>query len=206
MTEGFKEEQKRILTSSKIQILKELKENLEKGDKNIKYAELYAKLVLECIRTFDFQKADFDFQLIDEEIKSKFGYPNGMAFLKKDKNGEYNGVAVIDLYFPTSKDFPFIPPWKRNVDMDKVNQLLQKEGIHIEQRLINREEHPYHILNTDRIEFDATLILDAIKDINQQYELLKNEYKDSESEIFEKFQNNKGYYREEILNSQNLGT
>ena len=140
MTEEFLEKMNNANKVSLENYRKQIKSIYEENEKQ---ADLYLRLILSLIETFDYKLGVFKIGSLNEKIKKELGHPQISAQISEETN---KGTIRLDY-----KDINYLYSLYHNNYFSLINHILEKNDVRI------YETHEDWFL----IEFDASLIIDT---------------------------------------------
>ena len=136
-------------------------------EENKKYLRIYERLVLESIKTFDFNKRDFNSDLLKDKI-DLVGNTNDVSIhldINKNKAFIQLGYLVDERYYEF-KDYKK-PEYLENETYNKeyMDELLRDQGISVRFKKADKEETAFDVYT---IGFDASILIEALVQVNQK--------------------------------------
>ena len=137
-------------------------------EKNKKYADMYLELVLSFIEVFNYRKGTFDIQEITKDLSQTIGYPENINVYINEKGK----LASIRLHYKRNNSLRLdgLPEFidKNLVDLDILNEILNKNGIQVKADLWDGGDRG---LDDYIIYFDASILLTTRKELLQNSEI-----------------------------------
>ena len=152
MTEEF---YKRMKEATAVAIAR--KKNIIDGNKEI--AELYRRIVLGFVETYDFISNTFKRELISDDLKKIIGRPDDIETFKKTYEEGREELGAIKLKYEHG-DIP-IYMIQDTYDIDMINEMLKKDDIIVEDITVND-------VRQISIYYDTRVILDACDTFDEE--------------------------------------
>ena len=141
-------------------------------EENKKYLRIYERLVLESIKTFDFNKRDFNSDLLKDKI-DLVGNTNDVSIrldINKSKGFIHLGYLVDERYYEFENYKK--PEYLENETYNKeyMDELLRDQGISVSFKKADKEETSFDVYI---IGFDASILIEALVQVNQKRKVRK---------------------------------